>query len=244
MSETFDTILYEKAGGVARITLNRPRVLNAYNMQMRDDLWEALLAAREDPDVRAVLLSGAGERAFCAGADLTEFGTAPSQAVARQVRRERPIWELWASMVKPIVVALHGHVIGSGVEMAALCDLRLASEDAVFRMPEVALGMVPAAGGTQTVPRVMGVAAALELQLTNRPMTAAVALRRGLVHRVVERERLLPEAEALARQVAALSPRAAQAAKAAVLAATDLTLREGLALEERRALEVLAAPEP
>lgn len=241
MAESADAVLLDKDGGVAWITLNRPSRLNAYNMQMRDDLWQALLAVRDDPEVRAVLLSGAGERAFCAGADLTEFGTAPSQAIARRVRRERPIWELWAALPKPFVAALHGHVIGSGVEMAMLCDLRIASEDAVFRMPEVALGMLPAAAGTQTVPRGLGIPAALELELTNRAVPATEALRWGLAHRVVPRDRLLSEAEALARRLADLSPAAAQAAKRAVVEGADLPLREGLALEERQALEVAAA---
>jgi enoyl-CoA hydratase/carnithine racemase len=241
MAEEVDAVLLGKDGGIARITLNRPGRLNAYNMQMRDDLWQALLAVRDDPEVRVVLLSGAGERAFCAGADLTEFGTAPSQAIARRVRRERPIWELWASLPKPFVAALHGHVIGSGVEMAMLCDLRVASEDAVFRMPEVALGMLPAAGGTQTVPRTLGIPAALELELTNRAVTASEALRWGLAHRVVPRERLMAEAEGLARRLAELSPSAAQAAKRAVVEGADLPLRDGLAMEERRALEVAGA---
>ena len=241
MTEAFETIQFEKDGGVARIVLNRPRVLNAYNMQMRDDLWQALEAVSEDPEVRAVLLSGAGERGFCAGADLTEFNTAPSQAVARQVRCQRPIWEFWASIRKPFVCALHGHVIGSGVEMAMLCDIRVAAEDALFRMPEVALGMLPAAGGTQTAPRAIGVPAALELQLTNRAVPVGEALAWGLVHRVVGREELLAEAEGVARRIAALDPAVAQAAKTAVRAGAELPLHEALALEARLGLGVLGA---
>ena len=132
---------------MARLTLNRPRRLNAYNVAMRDELYALLEAVRDDPEVRAVVLSGAGERAFCAGADLSEFGTAPSQVVARAVRWERDVWGLFLAIDKPIVAALHGYVIGSGVEMACLCDLRVASEDATFAMPETALGMAPAAGG-------------------------------------------------------------------------------------------------
>ena len=139
--------------------MNRPRVMNAYNVLMRDELFVTLEAVRDDPDVRVAVISGAGERAFCAGADLTEFGTAPSQAVARQVRWERDIWGLFLALGKPLVAAMRGYVIGSGVEIACLCDIRIAADDAQFAMPEVALGMIPAAGGTQTLRRVDGRAA-------------------------------------------------------------------------------------
>ena len=162
------TVLYSKRGPVARVLLNRPEVINAYNLRMRDELFETMEAVRDDPDVRVVLLGGAGSRGFCAGADLTEFGSAPSQVIARSVRWERDVWGLFLQIEKPLVVALHGHVIGSGVEIACLCDVRIAADDALFRMPEVALGMVPAAGGTQTLPRAVGVGSALETLLTGR----------------------------------------------------------------------------
>ena len=155
MSDT-STVLLDKAGAVAVVTLNRPAVINAFNVQMRDDLYSTLEAVRDDPDVRSILITGAGDRGFCAGADLTEFGTAPSQTVARQVRWERDLWGLFLSISKPLTAALHGYVIGSGVEIACLCDIRIASENSVFRMPEAALGMVPAAGGSQTLPRTIG----------------------------------------------------------------------------------------
>ena len=189
MTDEGGTVLYEKCGGVARLTLNRPRRLNAYNVAMRDELYSLLEAVRDDPEVRAVALGGAGERAFCAGADLSEFGTAPSQVVARAVRWERDVWGLFLDIDKPIVAALHGYVIGSGVEMACLCDLRVASEDATFAMPETALGMAPAAGGSQTLPRVVGRGPALEMLLAGRRLSAAEAYRAGLAHRVVSRGR-------------------------------------------------------
>ena len=156
MTSDAGTVLYTKQDAVALIVLNRPEVINAFNMQMRDDLYATLEAAVDDPDVRAIVVSGSGDRGFCVGADLTEFGTAPSQVVARDVRWERDLWGLFLAVRKPLVAALHGHVIGSGVEIACLCDIRIAADDAVFRMPETALGMVPAAGGTQTLPRVVG----------------------------------------------------------------------------------------
>ena len=137
------TVLYSKRGPVARVLLNRPEVINAYNLRMRDELFETMEAVRDDPDVRVVLLGGAGSRGFCAGADLTEFGSAPSQVIARSVRWERDVWGLFLQIEKPLVVALHGHVIGSGVEIACLCDVRIASDDAVFRMPRGCAGDGP-----------------------------------------------------------------------------------------------------
>lgn len=234
------TVLLSKQDSIAHVVLNRPRVLNAYNVQMRDDLFQALEAVRDDPEVRVAILRGAGDRGFCAGADLTEFGTAPSQVVARQVRFERDIWDLFASIRKPLIAALHGYVIGSGVEIACLCDLRIASEDAVFSMPEVALGMVPAAGGTQTLPRIVGVGRAMELVLTNRRIASDEALRIGLVHRVVPTEDLLSHAERLAERLASLSPKALAAAKSAVVDGMDLPLSEGLALERRLGLRLMS----
>ncbi len=240
MTTEQDTVLYTKAGAVAHLTLNRPRRLNAFSVAMRDDLFVLLEAVRDDPDVRAVVLSGAGERAFCAGADLSEFGTAPSQVVARAVRWERDVWGLFLAIDKPIVAALHGYVIGSGVEMACLCDLRVASDDATFAMPEVALGMAPAAGGSQTLPRVVGRGPALEMLLTGRRLTADEAHRAGLVNRVVPRDDLAREAMALAESLAALDPAAVSAAKRAIRHGMDAPLGRGLKMEERLALRVMA----
>ena len=152
MTRSFETLLFHKEEGVAHITLDRPHVLNAYNTQMRDDLWLALEAVRDDQEVGAVVLAGAGERGFCAGADLTEFGGAPSQAVARQVRFERDVWGLLLSLRVPVVAALHGYVLGAGLEMALLCDVRIASDDAEFGLPEAALGMAPPRAGAKRCP--------------------------------------------------------------------------------------------
>ena len=156
MTESFETILLDKAEGLATITLNRPQALNAYNVQMRDEMWQALEAVRDDPEVRVVVLRGAGERAFWAGADLTEFGAAPSQVVARQVRWERDVWGQLLNLDKPVVASVHGYCLGSGLEIALLCDRRIAATGTVFALPEVRLGMIPAAGGTQTLPRTVG----------------------------------------------------------------------------------------
>ena len=240
MARSFETLLFHKEGGVAHVTLDRPHVLNAYNTQMRDDLWQAVEAVRDDSEVAAVVLAGAGERAFCAGADLTEFGAAPSQAVARQVRFGRDVWGLLLSLRAPVVAALHGYVLGAGLEMALLCDLRIASDDAEFGLPEAALGMAPAAGGSQTLPRIVGLSPAMDLLLSARRIDAGEALRLGLIHRVVPRERLQAEATALAERLAA-TPRPVMAAlKEAVYRGADLPVDQALALEERLARLTLA----
>ena len=231
----FETITFEKRQGIAYLTLNRPRALNAYNVKMRDEIWQALSAMRDDDELRVGVLAGAGDRAFCAGADLSEFGTAPSRVIARRVRFERDVWGLWLGLPQPFIAALHGFVLGSGIEMALCCDLRVASDDAQFGLPEIGLGMIPAAGGTQTAPRVMGRAAALEFMLLGERVGAAEALRIGLVQRVVPRSELPPTVEAMAQRIAALEPSALRAAKEAVRRGLDLRLDEGLALESRLA---------
>ncbi len=228
-------VLYSKRGAVAYLTLNRPQALNAYDVQMRDELFTLLEAVRDDPDVRVIVLNGAGERAFCAGADLTEFGSAPSQAIARQVRWERDIWGLFAAMPKPMVAAMHGYVIGSGVEIACLCDIRIAADDALFSMPEAALGMIPAAGGTQTLRRVIGASRTMEVVLSNRRIATDEALAIGLVHIATTRERLMPTADTVADALAALPPTVVANAKRAIWDGSDLPLRDALALEDRLA---------
>ena len=240
MTSAFETIILSKSGDVAEIALNRPRVLNAYNMQMRDDMSQALEAVRDDPDVRCVLLRGEGDRAFCTGADLTEFGTAPSRVIARRVRWERDVWGQFLSLDKPIVAALHGYVIGSGIEMAMLCDIRIASEDSVFGLPEAALGMLPAAGGTQTIPRTVGRSRALEALLGNERMDAAKSLEIGLVHRVVPRDTLLEEALAQARQLASYPAHLLKAMKESLLRGLDMPLERALDMETSLAATAIA----
>ena len=231
----FKAILYEIDRGVAHISLNRPEVLNAYNMQTRDDFSEALEAVQEDSEVGALLISGQG-RAFCAGADLTEFGTAPSQVIARQVRWERDVWGQLYGLNKPVVAALHGYCIGSGLEIALLSDLRVAAKSTWFAMPEIQLGMIPAAGGSQTLPRHARTSQSLDVLLTGRRFDAEEALRLRLVTRVVPDDQLMDAAWAICRQLAALAPKMVTAAKTALRGASDLNLGEGLALESRLAV--------
>ena len=220
------------------LALNRPQALNVYNIQMRDDLYEVLGAIKDDPDVRVAIFKGAGDKAFCAGADLSEFLTAPSPIVARQVRFKRDVWGLFLSIPQPLIAAVHGFVLGSGIEIALCCDIRIASEDARFGLPEVGLGIIPAAGGTQTLPRIVGRAKALEMLLTNRWIDGEEAYRVGLVNRVVPRSKLLETAEEMARKIASHDPIAVRNAKQAVVRGMDLPLVEGLDLEKRLSSEL------
>ena len=228
----FETIIYEKKGYIAYVTLNRPEALNTFNIKMRDELYQILGAIRDDSEVRVTILNGAGDKAFCAGADLTEFLTAPSPVVARKVRWERDVWGLFLSLPQPVIAALHGYVLGDGIEMALCCDLRIASEDAKFGTPEVGLGIIPAAGGTQTLPRVVGRSKALEMLLTGHWINAEEARRTRLANRVVTRDELLPIAEKIARKIASFDQIAVRKAKEAVTRGMELPLSEGLRLEK------------
>ena len=229
----FETLIYEKEGPIACVTLNRPQSLNAYNIQMRDDLFEVLSAIKDDDEVRAALFKGAGDKAFCAGADLTEFLTAPPPIAARRVRFERDVWGLFLSIPQPVVAALHGYVLGSGIEMALCCDLRIASDDAHFGLPEVGLGILPAAGGTQTLPRTVGQGKALEMLMRSRRIDAQEAQQCGLVNRVVPKARLMAAAKGMAAKIASYDPDLMRSVKQAVARGMDLSLTEGLELEKR-----------
>ena len=237
----FQTITYEKQGPLATVTLNRPDVLNAYNIAMRDEMYEAFQAIRDDPELRVAILCGAGERAFCAGADLTEFGTAPSQAIARQVRWERDIWGLFLALEIPLVAAVHGYVLGSGLEMALLCDIRIAADDAVFGLPETSLGMLPAAGGTQTLPRVIGTGPARDLLLTGRRINAQEAYDLGLVARVVPRYQLMEEAQEVVERILASGSEGVRRTKKAVQYGMDMALTDSLEMEAHMAVTLFRA---
>ncbi|MBN1190518.1 MAG: enoyl-CoA hydratase/isomerase family protein [Dehalococcoidales bacterium] len=229
----FETIIFDKSNSIARITLNRPSALNAYSIKMRDELFEVLGAVNEDPEVHVVLIKGAGEKAFCAGADLTEFLTAPPPVFARRARFDRDIWVRFINIQKPFIAALHGYVLGSGIEMSLCCDIRLCAEDARFGLPEVTLGIIPAAGGSQTLPRMIGSSAALDILLTGRWLNAEEALKLKLVNRVIPRPALLQQAEELAEKLSRLNPDAASCAKQAITRGLEMSLEDGLKLEKR-----------
>jgi enoyl-CoA hydratase/carnithine racemase len=236
-----NTLIYEKTGdGLAWATLNRPDVLNAINLRMRDELWEVMHAVRDDPEVGVVIFKGAGERAFSAGADISEFGTAPSYVEARRARRERDLWGFMLSLDKVLIAAIHGFALGAGIELPMCCDFRIASEDARLGLPEVGLGYIPSAGGTQTLPRHAPPGIAMQMILTGDPIDAESAYRYGLVQRLVSRERLYAEAEALARKVLAQPQEAVRLAKRAVVEGVEMPLAQALALEARLAATALA----
>ncbi len=234
-------VLYDLAdeGRIAIITLNRPERLNAYNTEMRDGLYEALLAVRDDPQVRALILRGSGP-AFCTGGDVAEFGTAPSPNRAREVRWLRDVWgTLWRLPVVTIA-AVHGYAVGGGFEMALLCDQCVASIDARFALPETGLGMIPGVGGTQTLPRLVGTSRALRLVLSGDWLDARTAQQLGLVARIVAAPRLFASARAMAGRVARLDRDLVLRLKRCIGDGLDRLLDQGLALERRLA----RAPHP
>lgn len=231
----FKTVIYEKENHIGYVSLNRPKQLNAYNIQMRDDLYEVMGAIKEDDDVRVVVIKGAGEKAFCAGADLSEFLTAPSPTAARRIRFERDLWKLFFTVPQPLVVALHGFILGSGIEIALCCDLRIASENARFALPEMGLGIIPAAGGTQTLPRTVGRAKSMEMILTAEFLGSSEALQIGLINRIVPDNALLEHITGVAEKIAACDPVIVQKAKQALMRGLDLSLGAGLELERRLA---------
>jgi enoyl-CoA hydratase/carnithine racemase len=234
----FDTVIYEKDAPIARVILNRPKALNAFSVKMRDDLYEVLSAIKADDEVRAVIIKGAGEKAFCAGADLTEFLSAPSVIKARRIRGIRDLWRLFISMPQPLIAACHGYVLGSGMEIALFCDIRIVSDDVVFGLPEMGLGIIPGAGGTQTLPRTMGLAMSLDMLLTGRRIDATEAKLSGLVSRVLSRDTLFDTAENIARTIASYDMAAVRKGKQAVIRGMDMSLDQGLELEKHLALSV------
>lgn len=175
--------------GVATITLNRPERLNAINLEMRDLIWTYLGACRDDPGVRVIVFAGSGP-AFSAGADISEFGTAPSVMAARAARHRRDLWWELLNHRCLTVARMHGYCFGAGLELPLCCDHRIAAAGGRFALPEVTLAYMPSAGGTQTLPRLVPPSAAADLILTGEPVDASVALRLGLVDRVVPLELL------------------------------------------------------
>jgi len=226
----FSTLELGTRGAVATITLDRPHKLNAYDVAMRDDLYAALGAVHDDPAVRVVVLRGRG-RAFSSGGDVSEFGSAPSATIARRVRFERDVWGRLRRLRAGTIAAVHGLAVGSGLELAMLCDVCIAASGTRFALPECGLGMIPGVGGTQTLPRAVGVGRALELTLTGRWLDAREALRLGIVTQVVPPARLAATAQRLAGALARLDPDTTRALRRCVQAAHGQPLEVGLQLE-------------
>lgn len=191
--------------GVATITLNRPDRLNAINLAMRDLLWTYLLACRDIPGVRVIVFRGEG-RAFSAGADISEFGTAPSLMEARRARLQRDLWWLLLTHPCKTIARMHGYCFGAGLELPLCCDVRVAAEGATFALPEVTLGYIPSAGGTQTLPRRVPPGVAAHLILSGEPVDTDAALRWGLVERVVPGDALDAEVERIVAAALAGEP--------------------------------------
>lgn len=234
-------VRYERDGDVAWVTLNRPARLNAVHLAMRDELWATLTAIRDDPTVRAAVVRSASDRAFSAGADITEFGSGPSLIDSREARLRRDLWGLMASLPVPLIAAMRGFAYGAGLEMSLYCDLRVAGEDARFALPEVTLGYIPSAGGTQTITRHLHRSDAALMAISGLPIDAREACNWGLVHAVVPAEDVEQTAREWAERIAARSPEAVRAAKRAVVEGLDRSLADGLALERRLAARVLGA---
>lgn len=232
--DSFDAVLYRKRGAIAWVTLNRPGQLNAYNVAMRDDLFAILTAIHEDPEVRAMVLTGAGS-AFSTGGDLHEFGSAPSPTIARWVRFRRDVWGRLKALPIPTVAAVHGFTVGGGLEMALLCDVAIAADDTRMCFPETGVGMIPGVAGTQTAPRRIGLGRALDMCITGRWIDARDALLVGLVAEVVPAAGLERRALEIARELGRLPREQSALVKLAVWGGIDLPLAEGLALERRLA---------
>ena len=227
----YSTLLFDVADGIARITINRPDKLNALNAAVIGELADAAERVDADAGVRGVILTGAGAKAFVAGADITELAAqGPFEAKHRSLAGQQ-MMRHFERCGKPVIAAVNGFALGGGCELAMACHLRIASETARFGQPEVKLGLAPGYGGTVRLPRLIGKGRALELLLTGRMIDAQEAWRIGLVNRVVPAERLLPEAEMLLREILDQGPLAVRSVLECVEVGSDLSVEEGLLLE-------------
>ena len=227
----YEAIIVERQDHVATVTLNRPAALNAQNNPMRRELFAAFAALRQDDGVRAIVVTGAGDRAFSAGADIKEFLEAGSPTEAREQRKQLDYRGEMDRCPQPIIAAIRGFALGGGLELALACDVRIAADDAQLGLTEVNLAIIPGGGGTQRLPRVVGRGKALEMILTGMRVPADEALRIGLVEHVVPVAELMPAALGLARAIAEKAPVALRYAKEAVVAGLGMSLADGLRLE-------------
>jgi enoyl-CoA hydratase len=226
-----ETILLDREGRVAILTINRPDKLNALSQQVRDEVITALAELQEDPEVGVLVITGAGEKSFIAGADIGEFaGRGPMDQ--RHAMRQPRIFDAMASYPKPVIAMINGFCLGGGCELAISCDLRIASERARFGQPEIKLGLIPGGGGTQRLPRLVGLGHAMRLILTGEMIGAAEAKEIGLVEMVVAHEELRAKTLEIAQQIAAMSPLTVKVAKESLRMSERLPIEEGL-LHER-----------
>ncbi len=238
----YQTILYEVKNHIAYVTLNRPEVMNAINLRMRQDLIEVCEQVRGDSEVRVCILTGSGERAFCTGLDLKERAAPSDEAGFFAMRRSRnqpgihSQTQAISALDKPTIAAIRGYAVGGGLELALACDMRVAAEDAKLGMMEVRRGRLGGSGGTQRLPRLIGTAKALELCLTGEPVEAAEAFRIGLVNRVVPVAQLMAAAEGIAAKICLGAPLSVIAIKEAITKGVELPIEQGLKLESELGL--------
>ena len=230
-----ETVRYTKSGTVASLTLNRPHKHNAIDLNARDALWTYLRAARDDPGLQVLCIGGAGD-SFSAGADIGDFGTAPSLWAARLARHQRDLWGLLEEIPCITIAALHGYCYGAGIELALYCDLRVAADNVRIALPEVGLGYIPSAGGTQMLPRVMVPGVALDVVCSGEELNADQALRWGLISRVVPRDRLDSAVTQLAHSLQSDRPALPRALKHAIRRGLDLPLDAALRRDALTAL--------
>src|SRR6266508_6158654 len=228
---TLENVLYEKKGAIAFVTLNRPKVLNALNRRTWEDLQTAFEDAREDSAIRGVILTGAGDKAFIAGADIGELSRVTAVEAEESSTFGQGVLNLIENLGKPVVAAINGFALGGGCETAMACTIRLATESARFGQPEVKLGVPPGGGGTQRLPRLVGKGRALQLILSGEMISAQEAYRIALVNEVVLAADLIPRAEAILKQIFANAPLAVRYSLEAVNRGLETSLTEGLALE-------------
>ena len=228
---SLENVLYEKRGGIGYVTINRPRVLNALNTPTWTDLRTAFEDAREDASVHGVILTGAGNKAFIAGADISELSHASALDAERASRFGQSVLDLIENLGKPVIAAVNGFALGGGCETAMACSIRIAVDTAKFGQPEVTLGLLPGGGGTQRLPRLVGKGRALQLILSADMIGAQEAYRIGLVNEVVPAADLMPRAEAILKRIAANAPMAVKFALVAVNKGLETSQDQGLALE-------------
>ena len=224
-------VLYEKSNGIARVIINRPKVLNALNTPTWADLRTVFENARDDDRVRGIILTGAGDKAFIAGADISELAQAGAFQAEESSRFGQAVLELIENLGKPVVAAINGFALGAGCETAMACTIRIAVENAKFGQPEVKLGLLPGGGGTQRLPRLVGKGRALQLILSGEMIDAQEAYRIGLVNEVVSAANLMARAQTILKQISANAPIAIKFALEATNKGLDTSQSEGLALE-------------
>jgi enoyl-CoA hydratase len=228
---TFSNLLFEKKDSVAYVTVNRPQVLNALNMATMEELRVAFHGIKNDPSTRVVILTGAGEKAFIAGADIGELAKQDPVLGKQYTQRGQSVLNLMENLGKPVIACINGFALGGGCEIAMACTLRLASETAKLGQPEVKLGIIPGYGGTQRLARLVGKGRAMQLVLTGEMISAEEAYRIGLVNQVTAPANLIPRAQELASKIISNAPLAVQYALDAINRGMETSLSEGLYLE-------------